>query len=217
MEKPLLIIIGAGPGIGLATAKRFGRAGFAVGLVARREEWLKEACAMLGKAGIEANYGVADVLDTKALDAAIAQVCVASSGLVVLHYNTAHIVWKPLLDETALSLTEDFQVNVAGALTAVRAVLPGMRARQQGTILLTGSMFDLSPVPNFGSLSIGKAALRNLSLSLAKSLEDSGVQVAYVSVNGRVSADDPERSPDAIAELFWRIYESPSADVIVNI
>lgn len=218
MSKPLLTVVGAGAGIGLATARRFGSEGYEILLLARREDAVRDLCKILADEGINARYRVADVRDEDSLGAALAaEGQDHSNGTHVLLYNAARIKWKPLLDESAASLADDFQINVAGALTAVRAVLPEMQARQQGTILLTGSMFDLSPTPDFGSLSIGKAGLRNLGLSLATSLTDANIRVAYLSVDGRVSDDDPDRNPTAIADMYWRIHNGEVAGTVVNI
>jgi NADP-dependent 3-hydroxy acid dehydrogenase YdfG len=217
MRKPLIIVVGAGPGIGLATARRFGAAGYSVGLLARRAAWLRDACDLLRKEGLHAKYAVADVSNADEFATALETVSEQSDGAAVLLYNAARIKWRSLLAETAASLTDDFQVNVAGALTAVHAVLPGMQAQKTGTILMTGSMFDTSPSPDFGSLSLGKAALRNFSHSLAEITQDSGIHVAYLSIDGHVTNDDPERNPTAIAEVLWQICHKRPSETVVHI
>ena len=206
MASGLLIIVGAGPGISLAAARRFGSEGLTVGLVARHEQTLRKYQDELAGAGVHALYRVADCARETELDAALQNMQAEAGAPEALLYNAANIKWKNLLDETAAGLTADFEVNVAGALTAVRAVLPALRAANKGTILFTGSMFAENPVPAFGSLSIGKAGLRNLAHGLAKSLHGTAIKVHYLAIQGRVTADDPLRNPAVIAERSWQLH-----------
>lgn len=219
MASRLLIVVGAGPGISLAAARRFGAEGFTVGLIARREQALRKYRDDLAAAGVPAIYRVADCTRDTELGHALQEIQAEAGTPEALLYNAANIKWKNLLDETAAALTADFAVNVAGALTAVRAVLPALRAAHSGTLLFTGSMLATEPVPAFGSLSIGKAGLRNLAHSLAKSLRGSGIKVHYLSIQGRVTAEDPQRSPQLIAERCWQLHrgaaESAPIDVVI--
>jgi NADP-dependent 3-hydroxy acid dehydrogenase YdfG len=200
-----LIIVGAGPGVSLATARRFGKEGYAVALIARREANLKVYCEDLEADGIRTLYRVADCANDTELSTAMESLQVEAPVPAVLLYNAANIKWKNLLDDTAAGLTADFQVNVAGALTAARAVVPRMRVAKRGTLLLTGSLFATDPSPAFGSLSVSKAGLRNLAHGLKKSLHGTGIRVHYLAIQGRVTADDPQRSPTLIAERCWQL------------
>ena len=212
MGQPVIVIVGMGPGIASAAASRFGQEGFHIGMIARREDKLAAHQHALREARIDSSYAVADAADPEALGAALATIEEASGGATVLLYNAAHIKWKGILDETAQSLIEDFKVNVAGALTAVRAVLPAMRHADGGTILLTSSMFATRPSSQFGSLSIGKAGIRNMAYSLAEALKATNIHVATITVKGQVRADDPQRSPQAIAEACWTLYQQEPGD-----
>lgn len=212
-----IIIVGAGPGIGLAAARRFGSQGLTVGLIARREQTLRQCRDDLAAAGVRALYRVADCGREAELGPALQEIQAEAGTPEVLLYNAANIKWKNLLDETAAGLTADFEVNVAGALTAVRAVLPALRAANKGTFLFTGSMFAEDPVPAFGSLSIGKAGLRNLAHGLAKSLRGTAIRVHYLSIQGRVTTEDPQRSPAVIAERCWQLHTGGGSPAPVDV
>lgn len=209
--KDLIIVVGAGPGIGLATARRFGQEGFAVGLIARREDALQARAAELAGEGMTVLHRAADAADGPALAAALESLQAEAGVPAVVLYNAAHLRWRALLEETAESLTADFRVNVAGALTTARAVLPGMTAAGRGLLLFTGSLFDREPSPAFGALSVGKAGLRNLAEGLARSLKESPVRVRYLAIQGRVSPGDPVRGPAAVAERCWQLHAAPAA------
>lgn len=217
MNQPLIVIIGMGPGIGSAVAMRFGREGFGVAMIARGEDRLREHERALAGAGVDASHAMADVGDADALARALSEIEESRGPASVLLYNAAHIKCKSILDETAASLLDDFRVNVAGAMTAVRAVLPAMRRADRGTILLTGSMFATRPVAQFGSLSIGKAGIRSLAFMLAGSLKGTGIHVATVTVAGQIRADDPQRSPQAIAEACWRLHQQQPGEFATEV
>lgn len=208
MATRLLIIVGAGPGISQATARHFGARGFTVALVARREQALVDLANELKEVEVPSLHRVADSADEAGLSKALGQIQAEAGVPAVLLYNAAHIKWKRLLDDTAAGLSADFAVNVAGALTAVRAVLPAMLAANTGSLLFTGSTFATDPMPAFGSLSISKAGLRNLAHGLAKSVAETALRVHYLNIQGRVTADDAQRNPAAIAERCWQLHES---------
>jgi short-subunit dehydrogenase len=205
MAVPLLLIVGAGPGISLATAYRFGREGFRIALVARRAERLRGYQQELAAAGVRTLCRVADCADEPGLSAALEDLQAEAGAPGVLLYNAARIKWKNILEETGTGLTADFQLNVAGALTAALAVLPRMRRVNEGTLLFTGSLFATDPAPAFGSLSVSKAALRNLAFGLSKALQGTAIRVHYMTIQGRVTADNPQRNPGAIAERCWQV------------
>ena len=99
-------------------------------------------------------------------------------------------------------LWQDFQVNVAAPLGAVRWALPAMLRAGRGTLLFTGGGLALQPKPGLAASSMGKAALRSLALSLGQELAPQGVHAATVTVCGFVQ---PGTALDAetVAEAFW--------------
>lgn len=105
-------------------------------------------------------------------------------------------------------LMNDLRTNAGGALACVQQVLPAMRATKRGTIIFTGGGFALDPYPQFASVGIGKAALRNLALVLAKELAPEGIHVATVTIEGMVKRGTAF-DPTAIAELFVRLHQQP--------
>ncbi len=82
-----IVIVGAGPNLGLAVARRFGREGFAVGLVARTESRLVELGGQLRLDGITSAGAAADIRDSPALAAAIARLADELGPVEVLEYS----------------------------------------------------------------------------------------------------------------------------------
>jgi NADP-dependent 3-hydroxy acid dehydrogenase YdfG len=201
-------IVGMGPGISAAVARRFGKEGYAIGGIARRADALREQIDALKGAGIEASGLVADSADYAALVEALGKIGAASGSIDVLVYNAAGVRYKPLAQLSADEFSADLRVSVGGALAAAQAVLPAMRARGSGTLLFTGGGFAFEPMPALASLGVGKAAIRNLAFSLHAELKDLGIHAATVTVGGVVKPGTPF-DPDRIAEAYWSLHSQP--------
>ena len=209
MEK-VIAIVGMGGGISYAVALRFGRAGYKIGMIARNEEKLKIFKEMLFKDGIPSEYYSADVSIQSQLTNAFRQLKSDLGDPEVLHYNAAKIKDKHIFKESIASLASDLKVNVGGALHSVKQVIRPMKKANKGTIIITGGGLSKSPHPNYGSLSIGKAAVLNFARLLGKELSYSNIKVGTVVVNGYVQAKDPKYNPTMIAEEFFKIHDTGS-------
>ncbi len=207
----LVVIVGMGPGVSAAVARRFGREGHAIAAIARRRDALEAQVAELARAGIEASAHVADAGDAAALERTLATIGQARGTPDVLVYNAAGVRFKPIGEVAADDFARDLQVSVVGAFAAARALMPAMRARGSGTLLFTGGGFAMEPVPAMASLGAGKAALRNLAFSLYAELKDTGVHAATVTICGMVKPGTPF-DPDRIAEAYWTLHtQSPGS------
>lgn len=210
---PVVAIVGMGEGIALGVARRFAREGFTVAMCARSEDKLQQFQQTLQSEGYNAHYFIADAGNEASLTTAFALMRETLGHPEVLIYNAAVAKMENVLHETAESLTNDFKVNVVGALVSVQQTLPAMQARQQGTILFTGGGFALYPSPDFASLSIGKAGIRSLGKMLGEALKDQGIRVGVITVAGVVSPDHAKYNPESIAENYWAFHSTPQAEV----
>ena len=202
----VIVIIGAGSGIAQGVAEKFGLQGFSVALVSRRKEKLEKLTNELIEKGIDAHAFVGDAGDTESMKDAFNQIWEKWEYIDVVHYNVAKIKMVNIASETADGLTRDFKVNVAGVLTVINLVASDMEKKGKGTILLTGGGFALEPNPDFGSLAIGKAGIRNLAASLHIALKPKNIFVGTVTVCGMVKQDEEKHNPKNIAEQFWNLY-----------
>jgi NADP-dependent 3-hydroxy acid dehydrogenase YdfG len=208
----LLTIVGMGNGMGLAIARRFAKEGFAIAMIARNATKLQDFKATLQAEGYAAHDFVADAGEEASLHSAFASIQTQLSDSDVLIYNAATPKMAPILNETMDTLANDFQINVAGALAATKAVLPAMQAKGQGTILFTGGGFSMYPSPDFGSLSLGKAGIRSLAKMLAEALKTEGIRVGTITICGIVNPDDDKYNPEQIAENYWNFHINSASD-----
>jgi NADP-dependent 3-hydroxy acid dehydrogenase YdfG len=198
---PHLLVIGAGPGISAATARRLGGEGYRVDLIARREGPLTELGNALRADGVDVGWAVAEAGDPGPLTAAVDVLIAASGPVDVLLYNVSAGRHAAVPDLSAEDLLADLAAGVAGLQAAVRAVLPGMRERGAGTVLVTGGGAADSPIPSMASLGVQKAALRALVEVQAAALAPLGVHVATATVRGFVG-EDRQIHPDRVAQLY---------------
>jgi NADP-dependent 3-hydroxy acid dehydrogenase YdfG len=196
-----LLIVGAGPGISGATARRLGGENYSIGLVARREEALAAHGAELREEGIRTEWATAQSGDPASLAAAIGQLVEALGPVDVLLYNVSVGRQAAVPDLAPEDLLADVAAGAVGLQTAVRAVLPGMRERGSGTVLATGSGTADRPIASLATLGVQKAALRALVQVQAAGLADLGVHVATVTIRGLVG-EDKSIHPDRVADLY---------------
>ncbi len=211
----VLVIVGMGEGNGMAIARRFGKAGFTIAMLARNQAKLEGYVATLSAENLSAHAFVADAGDRNAVESALQAIHTQLGGPDVLVYNAAVPRMENVLTTRYENLISDFQANVAGALVAAQTVVPYMQDQGQGTILITGGGFALYPHPDFASLAIGKAGIRSLAFTLAAALQDQGIRVGTVTICGTVDPADPKYNPDTIAEEYWKLYSADSPDVEV--
>lgn len=202
---PLLVIVGAGPGISSSIARKFGKNGFRVALVSRTAQSLERSIEEFHQLQIESHGILADASEPESLKKAFNQIKSEHGTTDVLVYNAANIVPGDSISLSEQQLINDFRVNVVGALTSAQQVIPDMIERKQGTLFFTGGGIALAPNPLYASLSIGKAAIRSLALSLADTLSPYGIYVGQVLIADHVKKGT-YYDPDRIADVYWDLF-----------
>lgn len=208
MKPKVCLVVGMGRGIGLSVARRFGREGYRLGLVARNEASLENYAGALELDGYTVGRFLADVSRTSQLISAVREAEKQLGPIEVLVYNAYASLGSRASELSLEALEETLKVNLYGALVAAQLVIPGMLSRRKGTLLFTGGGLALNPQPDRAALSIGKAALRALVGSLSKELYHEGIHVATVTIAGQIRRNTPF-DPDLIAEKFWELHAQP--------
>ena len=205
MSAKLCVIVGVGPSLGLAQGRRFGREGYRIALVSRRAEALPGYVATLEAQGVPARGYAANPADGRALAAAFSQLHDDLGPADVLIYNAAIARATQPSELNVDTLMYDLAVNVAGALASAQQVIGYMRERGRGTIIFTGGGPAIDPNPQYASLSVGKAALRNLAACLDRELGVEGLHVCTVTIDGFVRTGT-RFDPDRVTELYWDLH-----------
>jgi NAD(P)-dependent dehydrogenase (short-subunit alcohol dehydrogenase family) len=196
-----LLLIGAGPGVGAAVARRFGREAFRATLVSRGEG-LDEVAAGLRDEGMSVSQHVSDVGDLNGYRSTLRALYEAPDAPAVLVYNASLLVPDGILTSTVEHLREAYDVDVVGAIVAAQIAAPVLRSAGSGTILFTGGGFADHPVAALATISMGKAALRAAATLVAAEVGGDGVHAASITIAGQV-VPGTAFDPNDIAELFW--------------
>jgi NAD(P)-dependent dehydrogenase (short-subunit alcohol dehydrogenase family) len=198
-----VVIVGAGPGIGMSVARRFAAAGMPVGLIARTPASTGTVRTALAGTDIAVAQATADAGQDDQLKAALDTISGQLGAPQALVYNAGLIRHDRPGELSREQYVTAYAINVLGAMTAAVHLAPAMAAAGGGSILITGGMPE--PDPAVTSLSLGKAAVRALTTLLASEYGPSGIHVATVTVGGAV-APGGQFDPDLIAEEYWRLH-----------
>jgi short-subunit dehydrogenase len=202
-----LLLVGAGPGLGLAIARRFAAGGYRVTLVARTADRLGELARSLDDTCAEINTVEADASSPEDLRARMAELYREEGAPAVVIYNAVQGSPDRLMNSTAAHLQEAYAVDVIGAIVVAQEAAPAMRAAGLGTMIVTGGGFADHPIPALATVSLGKAALRSAATMLAADLGPEGIRVATLTIAGQIVAGTAF-DPAHIAERYWEIVQT---------
>ena len=207
VDRRHLLLVGAGPGLGMAVAHRFAVGGYRVTLVARSADGLGDLAARLANTGAEIATIEADASDPEGLGARMAELYRGKDAPGVIIYNAVMGAPDQLLSSSVAHLQAAYAVDVIGAIVVAQVAAPAMKAAGFGTMIVTGGGFADHPIPALATISLGKAALRSAATMLCADLEPDGIRVATLTIAGQIvagTAFDPER----IAERYWDVVQT---------
>ncbi len=223
MNVKVAAVLGVGPGLGAMVARRFAREGFAVGLMARREESLAAAREEVEALGETALAVTADATDAASVASSFDRVREELGEPEVFVYNAGAFQIGGILELSPEQFDDCFRANCSGAFYGAQQVLPAMVERERGTIILTGATAALRGSARFAALATGKFGLRALAQSMAREFGPQGIHVAHVVIDGQINTPrlretQPDReesttlSPESIAETYWQLHaQDPTA------
>jgi NADP-dependent 3-hydroxy acid dehydrogenase YdfG len=200
-----IVIVGAGPNLGAAVARRFGREGMSVGLVARDAGKLEELANVLNKEGITADFAAADIRDAEALTSAIRSLAERLGPVEVLEYSPlpAKEFMKPIRETTVDDLRGPLEFSVLGAVAAALAVAEPMVEAGSGSILFTTGGAAVKPYPERAGVGVSFAGEVAYARMLHEALRDKGVHVGHTAIAGRIAPGE-DHEPDDVAEALWK-------------
>ena len=218
MSRPLAVVVGVGPGVGLAVARAWAARGHDVAMVGRSEESLGRLVTELRDdgvaSGVQVSSAAVDVADDPGLRSVVAGFGAAAGRVDVLHYNPSLTTMASPLTLTPEALVHDLRVGVAGLLSAVQAARPFLRPG--GRVTATGSGVADQPWVEAASVGVQKAALRNLVTALDAALRPDGVRACSVTVRGVLGPGtpfDPAYVADALVAAAERADEEWTTEV----
>jgi NADP-dependent 3-hydroxy acid dehydrogenase YdfG len=206
MGRPVVVVVGAGPGVSGSVARRFADEGYDVGLLGVDRRVLDDLTTDLEQRGATVLAAEVDITDADAATRAVRGIGQAWERIDVLHFNPSAFREKDPLELTVPELLEDVALGVGALLTAVQAARPFLRAGSR--VSVTGSMAADKPWHRAASLGVQKAGVRNLVHSLDATLARDGIRAVSVTVRGTL-AREGDFTPDRVADAIWRAVTAP--------
>lgn len=176
--KPVALVTGATSGIGAATAYRLHDRGYIVFACGRNPEALET----LRSKGLQARS--LDVTDERAVARLVDQVHAEFGGVDVLVNSAGYPLPSPLEQVGRHDLRHLFETNVVATLHLSQLVLPGMRARKAGRIIIIGSTGGRFTSPGAGAYHVVKYGVEALSLALGAEVAPFGIRVVLIDPTG---------------------------------
>ncbi|MFT3877485.1 MAG: SDR family NAD(P)-dependent oxidoreductase [Propioniciclava sp.] len=209
----VIAIVGAGPGLGRATAARFAREGFAVALLSRNKEKLDGLVADLASHGVTAAAFPADVHDRDGLTAALNTAAGELGPIEVLQYSPVprKDFLRPVLETTPEHLASAAEFSILAPAAAITQVLPGMTELGRGTILLVNGSSAARPNGKVAGTSVAFAGESAYGQMLHEALTPQNIHVGQLIIPGAIGGGDPLYAPDALADRLWRIHAERGA------
>lgn len=222
-DQKTIAIFGAGPGLGASIARRYGRAGFRVALVARNAQSLGERVAELSAQGVDAMAFPGDLGQIGAIPALVRAIEEKSGPVhTAVFAPVGNFRMLPAVELTAASLRELANILTLAPVEVVRAVLPGMLARGDGAIVIADGLSAVTPMPGMSGPGPAFAATRNYILGLHDEIRDRGVFAGLLHIGAMIDnstglhaaaanglpVDDPRFAridPDFLAEAVWSL------------
>lgn len=204
-----LVIVGAGKGLGLSIAKRFGKEGFQVALVARNTEKLRSMVDELNGSGVEASYFVADIYKKEQIEKALADIKARYGTIDVLEFSPLAGNYPPtsVLELTAENAKDYFEGLVVSAINIVNSVIPDMLERGEGSLLFTTGLSAVYPIPMMSNAGIAQAGLRNYLANLRTVVSPKGILVVNRSLGvGIKEGTGAVNDPEVIADMWYQVY-----------
>ncbi|ATE56723.1 MULTISPECIES: SDR family NAD(P)-dependent oxidoreductase [Actinosynnema] len=222
--RKVIVVFGAGTGLGAAVARRFGREGYRVALVARRRDRLDALVAKLAEQGIEAEAFTADLSDHRAAPALVETIRERMGRIDVVEYAPIGVdfAMTPAAELTTDQVLSQVALFTLTPVALVGAVLPELLERGDGAVLIGQGMSAAHPVPGLSGVSLGMAATRNYVHSLHGELAGRGVYAGTLTIGAMIAGsaahelvvsgelgglpkDVPTADPDVLAELYWEM------------
>jgi len=213
------IVVGVGPGLGLAVVRACVRAGMNVTAASRHVD---QVAALTRDLGDSVRAGACDATDEQDVQKLFAASAKAFGPPSLVVFNVGAFVPKGLLDTGVDEFERCWRIGCLGGFLvgreAARAMLEG--AGEGGTVIFTGATASLRGSARFHNLAVGKFGLRALAQSMAREFGPQGIHVAHVVIDGQIRGEregyredqrgqDAVLHPEAIAASYLALHRQP--------
>jgi NAD(P)-dependent dehydrogenase (short-subunit alcohol dehydrogenase family) len=200
-ERKFAVVVGVGPGLGVALTRKFSSEGLTVVAAARDGKRLAELLRRELLPGVDAiTCDVGDEAQVKRLFAPL------PTGTGDRRPQCRRL--RQLPDLSAEEVERTWRVGGLGAFHVGQAAARAMLPKGRGSIIFTGATAALRGGAGFAAFAMSKFAARALAQSMARELGPKGIHVAHVNIDGGIGEDRgaTKLKPEAIADIYWSLH-----------
>jgi len=224
LQEKVALVLGAGPGLGGAVARRFAREGYTACVVRRKAAELAELVEEIERAGGRVRAFGVDARDDEQIESLFDQIESEVGPIEVAVHNIGANVSFPIREMTTRIYFKVWHMACFSGFLMGREAARRMVPRGRGSILFTGATAALRGRSGMAAFAGAKFALRALAQSMARELGPEGIHVGHIVVDGAIDmpwirqnfpqiveqrGEEALLSPDAIAESYWALHTQP--------
>lgn len=209
-----VIVTGASKGIGHGIARVLGRAGHAVGALARSADLLNDLKSQIETDGGTCALAPADLRDCEQTAQAVESLITELGGVDALINNAGLVIRKRAMDITPDEWRAMIETNVNGTFYATRAVLPHMARQGAGHVVNVASISGYVPLPGGSGYAASKYAVTGFSESLFQEVRDLGIKVTTVFPG---SVDSESHRHDSDGDHSWKVQPEEVGQAVLDL
>jgi NAD(P)-dependent dehydrogenase (short-subunit alcohol dehydrogenase family) len=207
-----VLITGGTDGLGKAAAVLLAQCGYQVFAAGRSPQKRVVLDALARQKKLSLQTLQLDVCDDTSVQQGIREV-LAKAGSIDVVINNAGVNYTATVEDLAMEdFRRQFEANFFGVLRVTRAVLPHMREKRRGRILMMSSVAGLVTPPTQGAYSASKHALEGVSNALRMELYSFGIDVVLIEP-GYIVTGLQKASAELSKSYFQKSQASPYADL----
>ncbi len=226
MTNKVCVIIGAGPGLGQALARRFSLGNYTLALLSRSVEGSSVALAAAKDAspkGVHEHF-VGDASHPEDLERTLEKVMAEKGDIDTLIYNArGGYALRDPIDMSYEEIESILRLEVVGAFAAAKTVITRNLQKSTRNIMFSSATAALRGSGTNPLYAIGKFGLRGLSQSLAKAYGNRGVHITHVRLDCTLNVPEVRQwlgaefeiektaNVDDVAETYWWTHNQPKS------
>ncbi len=219
LSQRVVLITGAGSGIGRSTALAMANAGAIVFALGRQQTSLDELATEADSRDLKIQTIKADVADAAQVHDAVQKMHGLYGRVDILLNNAGVMYLSPMKDGELHDWTAMVQTNLIGTLNTMQAVLPAMLAQQQGDILNFSSISARLIGAGTAVYSASKKAVEVITESMRQELAGTGVRVGCIQLGGVATGLNdkiPNNSMRRLIKMRSQSYHDLPVDAVVD-